>query len=71
MAKAEEKPPNALVGGVQFVKVAWDELKKVYTPSRQETIRMTMVVLMMVILCATLLGCIDFCLGQVMKWILT
>ena len=55
---------------VQFVKEAWQELKKVNWPNRRETLGGTGVVLILVILISIFLGLIDFSLSRLVKTII-
>ena len=55
---------------VQFVKEAWQELKKVNWPNRKETIGGTGVVLILVILISIFLGFIDLSLSRLVKTII-
>jgi preprotein translocase subunit SecE len=55
---------------VQFVKEAWQELKKTNWPNRKETLGGTGVVMILVILVAIFLGFIDFGLSRLVKQII-
>ena len=55
---------------VQFVKEAWQELKKTSWPNRKETLGGTGVVLILVILISIFLGLVDFGLSRVLKIII-
>ena len=55
---------------VQFVKEAWQELKKVNWPSRKETLGGTGVVMILVILISIFLGLIDLSLSRLVKTII-
>jgi preprotein translocase subunit SecE len=55
---------------VQFIKEAWQELKKVNWPSRKETIGGTGVVLILVIIISVFLGLIDFGLSRLVRQII-
>jgi preprotein translocase subunit SecE len=55
---------------VQFVKEAWQELKKVNWPGRKETIGGTGVVLILVIIISVFLGLIDFGLSRLVRQII-
>jgi preprotein translocase subunit SecE len=55
---------------VQFVKEAWQELKKVNWPGRRETLGGTGVVLILVIIISIFLGLIDFGLSRLVKQII-
>jgi preprotein translocase subunit SecE len=52
---------------VQFVKEAWQELKKTNWPNRRETLGGTGVVLILVILISIFLGLIDFGLSRLVR----
>lgn len=78
MAKAETtttgKPADKLAaiksanrdtgGPAQFVKEAWAELKKVHAPSREETIKLSLLVLAMVAIFSVFLGLTDLVIGK-------
>ena len=55
---------------VQFVKEAWQELKKTNWPNRRETLGGTGVVMILVIIIAIFLGLIDFGLSRLVKQII-
>ena len=55
---------------VQFVKEAWQELKKVTWPGRKETLGGTGVVLLLVVLISIYLGLIDFGLSRLVRHIM-
>jgi len=55
---------------VQFVKEAWQELKKVNWPGRKETLGGTGVVLILVIIISVFLGLIDFSLSRLVRQII-
>ena len=67
MAKAEEEQKNAIVRGVTYFQDSVEEIKKVHTPSRQETLQATILVLIMVVLFASFLGLSDMLLGSIME----
>lgn len=62
---------NPISSAAQFCRESWAELKKVHTPTRQETIQATMVVFVMVVIVAVFLGLTDFVVGRIMQAILT
>jgi len=72
---APTKSGGAKKGGVSqaidFSKASWEEVKKVHTPTRQETMQATLVVIFMVILFSVFLGLVDYVVGNVMKAVLT
>jgi preprotein translocase subunit SecE len=55
---------------VEFLKEAWQELKKVYWPSRKETYAATLVVIVLVLIMAFYLAMIDFALTRAVQAIL-
>lgn len=71
MAKAAEESVGAMGKGVGYWRESWDELKKVHSPTRQETIAMTVRVFALVALFGVFLGLTDFFVGSVMKALLT
>lgn len=70
MAKAEVINKNFIVKSLDFFKESWVEFKKVYRPTRQETIDLTIRVLMMMVIFAAFLGFADFVVGSIMHKIL-
>lgn len=71
MAKAAETTPGALTKGTSYFTESWEELKKVHTPTRQETIAMTVRVFMLIFLFGIFLGLTDLLVGMFMKAMLT
>ena len=55
---------------VQFVKEAWQELKKVHWPTRKETYQATMVVIVVVAVVAIYVGLVDFALSFAMQYLM-
>jgi preprotein translocase subunit SecE len=53
--------------GVEFFKEAWQELKKVYWPSRKETYAATLVVIVVVVLISVYLAAIDLALTKAIQ----
>jgi len=53
-----------------FIKGTIEELKKVTWPTKKEIINNTMVVLIAVVFCATLIWVIDVFFSYVFRWIL-
>ena len=53
--------------GVEFFKEAWQELKKVYWPSRKETYAATLVVIIVVLLLSVYLAAVDFALTKAIQ----
>ena len=68
---ASEKSAGVVGKSTLFAKESWAELKKVHSPTRQETIQATIVVLVMVVIFSMFLGLADFVVGLMMKNILT
>lgn len=68
MAKAVEASSG---GPIAFFRESWAELKKVHSPTRQETMSMTWRVFVMVGIFAVFLGITDWAVGSLMKLILT
>lgn len=75
MAKASTSTPAAGMGPIgrlfQFFRDARDELKKVHRPTREETIQVTWVVLLMLISFSVFLGLADLVFGSLMQWLLS
>jgi preprotein translocase subunit SecE len=55
---------------VEFVKEAWQELKKVYWPTSKETYAATLIVVVVVVAVAVFLGLVDFGLTYAMRLVL-
>jgi len=53
--------------GVEFFKEAWQELKKVYWPSRKETYAATLVVVIVVVLISVYLAAVDLALTKAIQ----
>jgi len=53
--------------GVEFFKEAWQELKKVYWPSRKETYAATLVVIIVVVLISIYLAAVDLALTKAIQ----
>ena len=70
MAGTEEEK-SLLLHPIAFGKEAWAELKKVHSPTRQETLQVTVGVLFMVFLFGIFLGLADLVIGKIMQSILT
>ena len=71
MAKTAEGSIGVFGRSVGYFRESWEELKKVHTPTRQETIAMTMRVFMLIFLFGLFLGLTDLAVGALMKWVLT
>ena len=55
---------------VEFVKEAWQELRKVHWPTGKETYAATVIVVVVVVVVALFLGLVDFGLSFAMRHIL-
>jgi preprotein translocase subunit SecE len=64
-----EKVQDALRDSVEFVKEAWQELKKVHWPSRKETYAATAVVLILVFLLVLYMAVIDYGLTKMIQYV--
>lgn len=64
-----EKKPNVFARLVLFVRQIIGELKKVVTPTRQDLISYTIVVLVFVAVVMAFITGIDFGLGKLMLWL--
>ena len=62
-----QKLQDGVRHGVDFVQEAWQELKKVYWPSRKETYAATAVVIIVVILVSIYLAAVDFVLTKAIQ----
>jgi preprotein translocase subunit SecE len=62
-----QKLQDGVRHGVEFVQEAWQELKKVYWPSRKETYAATAVVIIVVILVSVYLAAVDFVLTKAIQ----
>ena len=67
MADWIQKLQDGVRHGVDFVQEAWQELKKVYWPSRKETYAATAVVIIVVILVSVYLAAVDFVLTKAIQ----
>ncbi len=56
---------------VSFVKEAWSELSKVHYPSSKDTLRATVVVVVVTLLMAGWLGVIDFFATRIVRQLLS
>jgi preprotein translocase subunit SecE len=56
---------------VEFIKEAWQELKKVHWPSQKETYAATLVVLIVVLIFALFLALVDFGLTRAIQAIIS
>lgn len=71
MAKDNTESKNFVSQAIEFSGESWAELKKVHTPTRQETILLTMRVFAMVCLFGVFLGLTDLVVGWAMRSLLT
>lgn len=58
---------NFISRGFGFFRESWEELKKVHTPTKDETIRATVGVVLMVFFFGIFLGLTDFVIGTVLQ----
>jgi preprotein translocase subunit SecE len=56
---------------IEFIKEAWQELKKVHWPSQKETYAATSVVVIVVLIFAVLLALVDFGLTRAIQAIIS
>lgn len=61
--KVAQAPSSA----VQFVKESRDELKKVRWPSREQTIRYTIIVVISSLVVGTVIGAVDYILTLILE----
>ena len=71
MAHPPEETSNPISQGIQFTQESWEEIKKVHPPTREETIRATIVVIVMIAFFAIFLGLADLVVGRMMQSVLT
>ncbi len=69
-AAAGKRKKNFLDKSLQFLREVKVELKKVTWPSRKQTMGSTLVVIILVIICALYLGLVDFGLSNLLRFIL-
>jgi preprotein translocase subunit SecE len=55
---------------IEFVKEAWQELKKVHWPTLKETQSATLIVIVAVVVVSIYLGVVDFALSYTMQYIM-
>lgn len=65
-----QRVQDGVNNGVEFCKESWQELQKVYWPSRKETYMATMVVIVVVILASLYLATVDFLLTKAVEAII-
>jgi preprotein translocase subunit SecE len=69
MAKVQTvKEPNALV---RFYRETVGELKKVVWPTREEALRLTWIVLVVITIMAILLGAFDYLFEQLFRFLIS
>lgn len=68
---AQTKDSSVIGHAMSWFSDSWAELKKVHTPTRDETIRSALAVLLMVLAFSFFLGLTDLFVGKIMKIILT
>ncbi len=68
---AKEESQNIISRGFGFFGESWTELKKVHTPTRQETMMLTVRVFALIGLFGVFLGLTDLLVGMAMQYILT
>ncbi len=70
MAKVQQavKEPNAVV---RYYRETVGELKKVVWPTREEAVRLTGVVLLVITVMAAVLGSFDFLFTQLVKFLIS
>jgi len=61
---------NTIKSSRDFFKASWIELKKVHFPNRKDTIAITIRVMFLILLIATMLGVTDWCIGSIVKMIM-
>jgi preprotein translocase subunit SecE len=65
-----QKLQDGIQSGADFIREAWQELKKVYWPSRKETYAATLVVLVVVLLISGYLALVDLALTKAIQAII-
>jgi preprotein translocase subunit SecE len=65
-----QKVQDGVRQGTDFFKEAWQELKKVYWPSRKETYAATLVVIVLVVLISIFLAVVDLGLTKAIQAII-
>ena len=71
MAKKKQEKKNPVARAADFTSATMDELKKIHTPTRQETIQGTIGVLLMVAFFGLFLGLSDLFVGKIMQAVFT
>lgn len=67
----QETAVSASFNPITFLGESWEELRKVHTPTRQETVMITIRVLALILLFGVFLGLADLVVGRIMSSILT
>jgi preprotein translocase subunit SecE len=62
-----QKIQDGIRQGAEFIQESWQELQKVYWPSRKETYAATAVVIIVVILISVYLAGVDFVLTKAIQ----
>jgi preprotein translocase subunit SecE len=70
MAEWIQKAQDSVRSLTEFFEESWQELKKVYWPSRKETYAATLVVIILVILISVYLAIVDFTLTKAIEAII-
>ena len=70
MAEWIQKAQDSIRSLTEFFEESWQELKKVYWPSRKETYAATLVVIILVILISIYLAIVDFTLTKAIEAII-
>ena len=70
MAKVQQavKEPNALV---RYYRETVGELKKVVWPTREEAVRLTSIVLLVIFVMAAVLGSFDYLFSQLVRFLIS
>jgi preprotein translocase subunit SecE len=70
MGEWMQKVQDSVQHAIQFFEESWQELKKVYWPSRKETYAATLVVIVLVILISVYLAVVDLGLTKAIQAII-
>ena len=70
MAEWMQKAQDSVRHLTEFFEEAWQELKKVYWPSRKETYAATLVVIVLVVLISIYLAVVDLGLTKIIQAII-
>jgi preprotein translocase subunit SecE len=66
-----QKVQDSFRDSIEFIKEAWQELKKVHWPSQKETYAATSVVVIVVLIFAVFLALVDFGLTRAIQAIIS